>query len=110
MPIDPTVEAAPLVASPQEISPVEQQNRYGAQHQTITDLEAGKFVTVLAIQTQAAFTPEQFFEILTYLRENYGVDAMQTAFACTVPDFEGYRNNLYLSAHLRADQKNTPYG
>lgn len=105
MPIDPTLEAASLVATPQEISPVEQQNRFGMKQCRIPDLPAGKFLTALAIQTSEAFSAEQFFEIFAYLQSNYGVEAIQTAFACTIPDFgREYRNDLHLSAHLRAEK------
>lgn len=104
MPIDPTAQAASLIAAPTEISPIEQQNRYGVRHQTISDLTAEKFVTVLVIQTPESFSESQFFEILSYLRENYGVETMQTPFAATVPHFgQEYRNDLHLTAHLRVE-------
>lgn len=106
MPIDSNIEAASLVAQTQEISPVEQQNRFGMRHQRIPDLPSGKFVTVLTIQTPQAFTTEQFFEILTHLQTNYGVEGMQTAFACTIPTFgDKYQNDLHLTAHLRAESR-----
>ncbi len=106
MPIDSSLEAASLIADPKEISPVEQQNRYGARHQQISDLTPGKFLTVLLIQTPAALTTEQFFEILGNLQDRYGVERMQTSFAATIPDFGGdWRNDLHLSAHLRAEPR-----
>lgn len=105
MPIDPTVHATSLIASSQELSAVEHQNRFGIRHQNIKDLKSGKFVTVLAIQTPCAFSLEQFFEILDWLQNNYGVETMQTAFAAEIPDFgESHRNDLHLTAHLRAEQ------
>jgi len=104
MTIDPTAPAASLLASSQEISPVERQNRYGMRHLTIPGLEPDKFVTILAIRTHEEFSAQQFFEILELLRNSYGVESMQTAFAAVVPDFgTQYRNNLHLTAHLRAD-------
>lgn len=105
MPIDPTVHAASLIASAQEISAVEHQNRFGIRHQIIKDLTSGKFVTVLAIQTPSAFSSEQFFEILSWLRNEHGVEAMQTAFAAEIPDYGmEYQNDLHLTAHLRAER------
>lgn len=110
MPIDPTVQATSLIAQ-REISPVEQQNRFGAKHQSISDLPSGKFVTNLTIQTPEAFSPEQFFEILEYLKTNYGVETMQTSFAAVVPNFgEQFRNDLHLTAHLRVEQKDIHAG
>lgn len=104
MPIDPFVQAASLIAVPQEISPVEQQNRYGARHQIISDLTPGKYLTVLAIQTPEPFSAEQFFDILNFLRRDYGVETMQTSFGAIVPGFgEDFRNDLHLTAHLRAE-------
>ncbi len=104
MPVDPTLEAASLVASPQEISPVEQQNRYGIRHKVISDLAPEKFLTILAIQTPRAFTESQFVEVLASLQASYGVEAMQTVFAAVIPDFgANYRNDLHLTAHLRCE-------
>lgn len=106
MPIDPSAPAVSLLAAAQEISPVERQNRFGMRQEKISDLAPGKFVTVLTIQTTEAFSSEQFFEILRWLIDNHGVEAMQTAFAATVPDFgDNYRNDMHLSAHLRAELK-----
>ncbi len=105
MPIDPTSPAASLI-SQQELSPADKQNQYGIVRQCIRDLASGKHVTILVVQTPRALTPEQFFEIDGYLKQNYGVEAMQTSFACTVPDFGNeYRNDLHLQAHLRAEQE-----
>ncbi|MGL4594048.1 MAG: hypothetical protein ACRCUY_04885 [Thermoguttaceae bacterium] len=106
MPINPNVPAASLLSVDSEISPVEYQNRFGTRYCTISDLPAGGFLTILAIQTPNEFSAEQFFSILTYLQSNYGVELMQTAFAATIPQFgEQYRNDLHLSAHLRAEQQ-----
>ena len=104
MTIDPTLPATSLLASSPEISPIEQQNRYGMRHLTIPGLEAGQYVTILAIRTTESFSTEQFYEILSLLRNSYGVESMQTAFAAVIPNFgNGFRNDLYLSAHLRAE-------
>lgn len=105
MPIDPTLEAASLVATPQEFSPVELQNRYGARHQVISNLAPEKFLTILAIQTPRAFSEEEFFDVLSNLQNAYDIESIQTVFAAEVPDFgTAFRNNLYLTAHLRCDQ------
>ena len=73
-------------------------------HLAISGLEAGKHVTILAIRTPAALSSGQFFEILDFLRDSYDVESMQTAFAAVIPSFgNGYRNDLHLSAHLRAE-------
>jgi len=107
MTIDPSLQATSLIASSQEISPVEQQNRYGMRHLAISGLEAGKHVTILAIRTPTALSSEQFFEILDHLHDSYGVESMQTAFAAVIPNFgSGYRNDIHLSAHLRAETIN----
>ncbi len=108
MPIDPTVPAASLLAT-HELSPAEKQNRYGMCRSVIEGLAPDKHVTILAVQTPEQFTAEQFAEIIQFLVTNFAVEAMQTAFDCTVPDFnnqhrgENYRNDLHLQAHLRAE-------
>ncbi len=103
MPLDPTSPAASLI-SQRELTPAERQNQYGIVRQAIRGLSPGKHVTILAVQTPQALTPEQFFAIDEYLKQNYDVEAMQTSFACTVPDFGNeYRNDLHLQAHLRAE-------
>ena len=104
MTIDPSLQATSLIASSLEITPIERQNRYGLRYLTITGLESGKHVTVLAIQTPGPFSSEQFFEILDFLSGSYGVESIQTAFAAVIPNFgNDYRNDLHLSAHLRAE-------
>ncbi len=106
MPIDPTSPAASLI-SQQELSPAEKQNRYGIVRQVVSGLESGKHITILAVQTPRPIEPGPFSAINTYLKQYYGVEAMQAAFDCTVPDFgENYRNDLHLQAHLRAERKN----
>lgn len=105
MPIDPTAQAASLLATPQDVSPIEHQNRFGSRHRTISNLAPGKFLTVLAIQTPEEIGAERFFEILDWLRATHGVESMETAFAATVPNFGNeYRNDLHLTAHLRAEE------
>jgi hypothetical protein len=75
------------------------------QRSTITELLPNKYLTVLAIQTPTAFSAEQFFEILSRLQNSYSVESMQTAFAAVIPDFgQEYRNDLHLTAHLRAER------
>ncbi len=105
MPIDPTAQAASLVAVP-EISPAEQQNRYGMKRQYIPDLTPGKFLTLLAVQTQVALTPMQYADVEKKLKAFFGVEAMQTAFEAEIPNFgPNYRNDLHLQAHLRAENR-----
>lgn len=104
MPVNPEIQPASLVVSSQDISPTERQNRFGMRHCAIPELPPGKHLTVLAILTPTAFSSAQFFEVLDYLRRSYDVESMQTAFAAVIPDYgAGVRNNLFLSAHLRAD-------
>lgn len=104
MPIDPSVQAASLLATAQEISPIEHQNRFGARHRSIPDLAPGKVITILAVQTPVEFTADQFFAILEWLRDSYAVESMQTAFVAEVPDHgNDYHNDLHLSAHLRVE-------
>ena len=105
MPIDPTAQAASLVAVP-EISPAEQQNRYGIKRQCIPDLTPGKFLTLLAVQTQVALTPMQYADVEKKLKAFFGVEAIQTAFEAEIPNFgPNYRNDLQLQAHLRVEKR-----
>ncbi len=105
MPIDETKPANSLLTTPEEMSPIQLQNRQGMRHESITDLESG-YVTVLVVDTAAKLTLEQYARLLEELKERHGVRGMQTAFGCDVPaDRERYRYDLHLNAHLRIEER-----
>ena len=105
MPLDSTRPAASLLAHSQEISQIEQQNRFGGRHQTISEIPTEKHLTVWAIQTPGKISPELFNEILHELQSTYGFEGIQIVFADAVPNFgPEYRCDLHLTAHLRAER------
>ena len=65
----------------------------------IEDIPSGKALTVLAIQTPVAFTPQQFMEVMVYLQTNYGVEAAQTTHFAVTPDY-GPENQIDLHLAL----------
>lgn len=110
MALDPTKPATDLDATQQELTAREKQNKYGQRHTSIPDVGNGGFLSILATTTPVKFTPEQWFEIMTYLQTNYGVTGMQALFEMDIPEpEEGAQNNLHMSAHLRQDDKPGQY-
>lgn len=101
MPINEEKAAIPLITGIESISRAELQNRQGMRHETINSLTPGKFLTILAVETELALGVETYFSLLGTLKSQFGVLAMQTLFGTEVPAEEGYESDLHISAHLR---------
>ncbi len=104
MPIDEFALPKDLTAQEEQLSRVELQNRRGMQNEMIAGLAQGKYLTILAVETETAFTQEDYFALLSALKLNHAVLAMQTAFAAPVPVEAEHRCDLHLSAHLRLEK------
>jgi len=104
MPINESKQPLPLLIADEEINPVELQNRQGVRRETIEDLSPGKYLTILAVETDEALSPEMYMALLGILKEDFGVLGMQTLFGSAVPDESGFTSDLYLTAHLRLTQ------
>ena len=103
MPIDEYALPKDLTAQEEQLSQVELQNRRGMKSEMISDLSQGKYLTILAVETEEALAPQEYFDLLTALKTNHGVLAMQTAFAAPIPEEEGHRCDLHMTAHLRLE-------
>ena len=107
MPIDEFALPKDLTAQEEQLTPVEIQNRNGLKREMISDLTQGKYLTILAVETESAFSQEDYFALLAALKTDHAVLAMQTAFAAPIPLEPEHCCDLHLTAHLRLE-KNIP--
>ena len=105
MPIDEFAPPKDLTAQEEQLSRVELQNRRGMKSDTISDLTQGKYLTILAVETEDALTQQEYFSLLTTLKTDHAVLAMQTAFAAPIPVEPDHRCDLHLTAHLRLEKE-----
>ena len=105
MPIDELALPKDLTAQEEQLTRVELQNRRGLKNEMISDLTQGKYLTILAVETEDALTQQEYFTLLAALKTNHGVLAMQTAFAAPIPVEPDYRCDLHLTAHLRLEKQ-----
>lgn len=103
MPIDEFAAPKDLTATETELSQIELQNRKGLKRETISGLSPGKYLTILAVETDSAISVEEYFGLLSALKLDHGVLAMQTVFAAPIPFYEGYNCDLHMTAHLRLE-------
>ena len=110
MPIDEEKQASSLVIDTTQISLAEMQNRFGVKHDVIRDVTPGKVITILAVETDAEVQGDAYKILETYLKETFGVNAMQTVFVAMTPenDNNDQQYNIYISGHLRIEDKNDP--
>ncbi len=104
MPIDEFALPKDLTAQEEQLSRVELQNRRGMQSEMIAGLTQGTYLTILAVETETAFTQEEYFALLAALKTDHAVLAMQTAFAAPVPVEPEHRCDLHLTAHMRLEK------
>jgi len=105
MPIDEFALPKDLTAQEEQLTRVELQNRRGLKNEMISDLTQGKYLTILAVETEDALTPQEYFTLLAALKTDHGVLAMQTAFAAPIPVEPDYRCDLHMTAHLRLEKQ-----
>ena len=104
MPIDEYALPQDLTAEAELLTPVEIQNKHGLKRGMMSDLTQGKFLTILAVETERAFTQEEYFALLGALKTDHGVRTMGTAFAAPIPTEEGYQCDLHMTAHMRLEK------
>lgn len=100
MPLDETKPAETLEAE-HDLTRVEKQNRYGMKSLPIRELPAGKHTTIIVVETDREMTNEEYYVIDSYLKQNHGVSALQTAFSVQNIREDGFSTDLHLTAHMR---------
>jgi len=104
MPIDEYALPKDLTAEAELLTPVQIQNKNGLKREMIPGIAQGKYLTILAVETEQAFTQQEYFALLGALKTNHGVHAMQTAFAAPIPTEVGYQCDLHMTAHMRLEK------
>ena len=105
MPIDELAPPKDLTAQEEQLTRVELQNRRGMKSEMISGLTQGKYLTILAVETEDALTQQEYFSLLAALKTDHAVLAMQTAFAAPIPVEPDHRCDLHLTAHLRLEKQ-----
>lgn len=110
MPINETSPAKSLVVNTDEISMAEIQNRFGAKHDTIRDITPGRYLTILAVETDVVVDGDSYSLLDGVLKEQFGVRAMQTVFAAQIPEQSSDDEvfNVHIMGHLRVENENSP--
>jgi hypothetical protein len=105
--LDPMSHAIPLNVTEKIPTPAELQNSRGRMSGHVEGLTPGNYLTILAVETKAALTPEQFFALRQVLQSDFEVVELQTMFGDTVPDIPGNRPDLHVSAQIRLEEIRT---
>lgn len=104
MTINETKSAKNLLVNPEQISRSELQNRFGTRYETIPNLNPGKHLTILVVETDSIVSSDGYALLESTLKDNFGVRAMQTVFDASIPSDdleEGQNYSLHINAHLR---------
>ena len=107
MPIDEYALPKDLTAEAEQLTPVEIQNKRGLKREMIPGITQGKYLTILAVETEHAFSQEEYFALLGALKTNHGVHAMQTAFAAPIPVEEGCERENQVDRHAGSTRLHT---
>ena len=105
MSINEEKQATNLIVETENISAKELQNRLGAKHEVIRDVTPGKFLTVLAVETEAVVDGQNYETLENFLKDQFHVRAMQTVFAASVPteSEQDMQFNVHITGHLRIE-------
>ena len=103
MPIDENKPATSLIINSDQLSNAELQNRLGTKHDIIKNLTPGKFLTIIAVETDAMVAGEAYSMLENVLKNDFGVQAMQMVFDVAIPDSpeQSQQFNVYITGHLR---------
>lgn len=106
MPINESKVASNLLVTTEHISQSEIQNRFGAKHDVIRDISPGKYLTILAVETDTIVNGDGYAILENVLKNQFGVRAMQTVFDASIPETTepGKKFNVYISGHLRIEE------
>ena len=105
MPINETKPAGNLLVNFDQISLAEIQNRFGSRHEVISDLQRGRHITILVVETSSVVSGNDYLALENTLKNQFGVTAMQTVFDVNVPGngvLPHYSFDIHISGHLRA--------
>ena len=107
MPIQEEKLANSLIVDTNQITAAEIQNRFGAKYDVIRDITPGRYLTILAVETDMAVSSDHYSLLESVLKSQFGVRAMQTVFGANVPINEDpmQQYNVYISGHLRIEEK-----
>ena len=109
MPINETKPAGDLLVNWDRISLAEIQNRFGSRHEMITDLQRGKHLTILVVETNDTVSGNDYLTLENTLKNQFGVTAMQAVFDVNIPASECLPNHsfdIHISGHLRVRANN----
>ena len=104
MPINETKPAGDLLVHFDQISLAEVQNRFGSRHEVISDLQRGRHITILVVETNDVVSENDYLALEGTLKNQFGVTAMQTVFDVSVPGSAVLPNHsfdIHISGHLR---------
>lgn len=103
MPVNENKPASSLIVNGEQISQAELQNRFGIRHEVISNLTPGKFLTILAVETDAIVDGDSYSILESTLKGQFGVNALQTVFDAAIPEElqQGQQFNVYISGHLK---------
>ena len=105
MPINETKPAGDLLVHFDQISLAEIQNRFGSRHEVISDLQRGKHITILVVETNGIVSGNDYLALESTLKNQFGVTAIQTVFDVSVPGngvMPNHSFDIHISGHLRA--------
>lgn len=113
MPIDEMKPANDLIIDKESISRTEIQNRFGAKHDVIKNITPGKYLTILAVETDSIVNGIAYDTLENLLKSQFGVNAMQTVFGASIPESENgdeinRQYNVHVTGHLRIETA-TPF-
>ena len=105
MSINETKPATSLLIDLNQVSLAEIQNRFGSRHEVISNLQRGRHITILVVETNDVVSGDAYAILEDTLKKQFGVTALQTVFDVTVPDSDVLADHgfdIHISGHLRA--------
>ena len=108
MPIESEKQATNLIVDSNEISATLIQNKFGLKREVIRNITPGKYMTLLAVETDQIVMGDAYGTLENLLKNEFGVRTMQTVFGADIPedmDVETHEYNLHITGHLRVEPK-----
>ena len=99
-------QASSLIVNLEDIPVAEIQNRFGGRHEIIRDVTSGKYLTILAVETNSVVEGGDYATLVSALKEQFGVSGIQTVFGTEIPELQSptEKFNLHISGHLRIEE------
>ena len=108
MPIESEKQTTNLIVDTNEISATLIQNKFGLKREVIRNITPGKYMTLLAVETDQVVTGDAYNTLENLLKNEFGVRTIQTVFGADIPedmDVETHEYNLHITGHLRVEPK-----